>query len=65
MKQLDSEDQSNTVPKKTKRSVKAGRFFFHGDPKFQAISSTSHENGRQCNFHADMIKVFITKINNQ
>ena len=49
---------------KTKRSVKAGRFF-HGVPKFQAISSTSHENGRQCNFHVDMIKMFMTQIHNQ
>ena len=39
--------------------------FVHGVPKFQAISSTSHENGRQCHFHVDMIKMFMTKINNQ
>ena len=39
--------------------------FFHGVPKFQAISSTSHENCCQCHFHVDMIKMFMTKINNQ
>ena len=39
--------------------------FVHGVPKIQAISSTAHENGRQCNFHVDMIKMFMTKINNQ
>ena len=39
--------------------------YFHGVPKFRAISSTSHENGHQCHFHVDMIKMFMTKINNQ
>ena len=39
--------------------------FFMAYPRFQAISCTSHENGRQCHFHVDMIKMFMTKIYNQ